>query len=51
MVRAATAAEVYAHPRAAPAGATDMNSPRRVVTGFYVVVPDGQVGTAWMPGL
>ena len=46
MVRAATAARVYAHPRP-----TDLGLLHRVATGFYVAVPDDQVGGGWMPGL
>jgi predicted transcriptional regulator of viral defense system len=51
MVRAATAADVYAHPRAELARLTDLGLLHRVATGFYVAVPDDQVGTEWMPGL
>ncbi|MCZ4563963.1 hypothetical protein O4160_24275 [Rhodococcus sp. IEGM 1401] len=51
MVRAATAADVYAHPRAELARLTDLGLLHRVATGFYVAVPDDQVGGGWMPGL
>lgn len=51
MVRAATAADVYAHPRAELARLTDLGLLHRVATGFYVAVPDDHVGTGWMPGL
>lgn len=51
MVRAASAAEVYAHPRAELARVTDLGLLHRVATGFYVAVPDDRVGTEWMPGL
>ncbi|WP_346772982.1 type IV toxin-antitoxin system AbiEi family antitoxin domain-containing protein [Rhodococcoides fascians] len=51
MVRAATAADVYAHPRAELARLTDLGLLHRVATGFYVAVPDDLVGTEWMPGL
>jgi predicted transcriptional regulator of viral defense system len=51
MVRAATAADVYAHPRAELARLTDLGLLHRVATGFYVAVPDDRVGTEWMPGL
>ena len=51
MVRAATAADVYAHPRAELARLTDSGLLHRVATGFYVAVPDDRVGTEWMPGL
>ncbi|MDV8022714.1 type IV toxin-antitoxin system AbiEi family antitoxin [Rhodococcus sp. IEGM 1330] len=49
MVRAATAADVYAHPRAELARLTDLGLLHRVATGFYVAVPDDQVGTDWIP--
>ncbi|MGB3769590.1 MAG: type IV toxin-antitoxin system AbiEi family antitoxin [Rhodococcus sp. (in: high G+C Gram-positive bacteria)] len=51
MVRAATAADVYAHPRAELARLMDLGLLHRVATGFYVAVPDDRVGTEWMPGL
>ncbi|AMY52400.1 hypothetical protein [Rhodococcoides fascians] len=51
MVRAATAADVDAHPRAELARLTDLGLLHRVATGFYVAVPDDRVGTEWMPGL
>ncbi|MDJ0392389.1 hypothetical protein QMK17_03445 [Rhodococcus sp. G-MC3] len=51
MVRAATAADVYAHPRAELSRLTDLGLLHRVATGFYVAVPDDQVGTKWIPGL
>ncbi|WP_230596400.1 MULTISPECIES: hypothetical protein [Nocardiaceae] len=51
MVGAATAAEIYAHPRAELVRLTDLGLLHRVATGFYVAVPDGRVGTEWMPGL
>ena len=51
MVRAATAADVYAHPRAELVRLTDLGLLHRVATGFYVAVPDDRVGTEWMPGL
>ncbi|WP_072807529.1 type IV toxin-antitoxin system AbiEi family antitoxin [Rhodococcoides yunnanense] len=51
MVRAATAAQVYAHPRAELARLTDLGLLHRVATGFYVAVPDDRVGTGWMPGV
>ena len=49
MVRAVTAADVYAHPRAELARLTDLGLLHRVATGFYVAVPDDRVGTEWMP--
>ena len=51
MVRAATAADVYAHPRAELARLTDLGLLHRVATGFYVAVPDDRVRAEWMPGL
>lgn len=51
VVRAATAAEIYAYPRAEPARLTDRGLLHRVPTGFYVAVPDDRVGPGWMPGL
>ncbi|WP_354559293.1 MULTISPECIES: type IV toxin-antitoxin system AbiEi family antitoxin [unclassified Rhodococcus (in: high G+C Gram-positive bacteria)] len=51
VVRAATAADVYAHPRAELARLTDLGLLHRVATGFYVAVPDNKVGGGWMPGL
>ncbi|WP_306305361.1 type IV toxin-antitoxin system AbiEi family antitoxin domain-containing protein [Rhodococcoides yunnanense] len=51
MVRAGTAAQVYAHPRAELTRLTDLGLLHRVATGFYVAVPDDRVGTEWMPGL
>ena len=51
MVRAATAADVYAHPRAELARLKDSGLLHRVATGFYVAVPDDRVGAEWMPGL
>ncbi|QCB52598.1 hypothetical protein E5720_06980 [Rhodococcus sp. PAMC28707] len=51
MVRAATAADVYAHPRAELARLTNVGLLHRVATGFYVAMPDDRVGTEWMPGL
>ncbi|SNT47912.1 type IV toxin-antitoxin system AbiEi family antitoxin domain-containing protein [Rhodococcoides kyotonense] len=51
MVRAATAAQVYAHPRAELVRLTDLGLLHRVATGFYVAVPDDRVGTGWMPGV
>lgn len=51
MVRAATAADVYAYLRAELARLTDLGLLHRVATGFYVAVPDDRVGTEWMPGL
>nr|WP_037219958.1 type IV toxin-antitoxin system AbiEi family antitoxin [Rhodococcus sp. JG-3] len=50
MVRAAMAADVYAHPRAELARLMDLGLLHRVATGFYVAVPDDRVGTEWMPG-
>ena len=50
-VRAATAADVYAHPRAELARLTNLGLLHRVVPGFYVAVADDRVGIAWMPGL
>jgi hypothetical protein len=51
MVRAVTAAQVYAHPRPELARLTDLGLLHRLATGFYVAVPDDRVGTEWMPGL
>ncbi|MDV6259824.1 hypothetical protein [Rhodococcoides yunnanense] len=51
MVLAATAARVFAHPRAGLARLTDLGLLHRVATGFCVAVPDDHVGTDWMPGL
>ena len=51
MVRAATSAQVYAHPRAELVRLSDLGLLHLVATGFYVAVPDDQVGTGWMPGL
>ncbi|WP_373270539.1 type IV toxin-antitoxin system AbiEi family antitoxin [Rhodococcus sp. 1163] len=51
VVRAATAADVYAHPRAELARLTDLGLLHRVATGFYLAVPDNKVGGGWMPGL
>ena len=48
MVRAATAAQVYAHPRAELARLMDLGLLHRVATGFYVAVPDDRVGTEWL---
>ncbi|MGF0312057.1 type IV toxin-antitoxin system AbiEi family antitoxin [Rhodococcus sp. IEGM1428] len=49
-VRAASAADVYAHPRAELSRLTDLGLMHRVATGFFVAVPDDRVGTEWMPG-
>ncbi|WP_176458141.1 MULTISPECIES: hypothetical protein [Nocardiaceae] len=51
VVRAASAAEVYAHPRAELVRLTGLGLLHRVATGLYVAVPDDRVGTEWMPGL
>ena len=51
MVGTATAADVYARPRAELARPMDLGLLHRVATGFYVAVPDYRVGTGWMPGL
>lgn len=51
MVRAATAAQVYAHPRPELVRLTELGLLHRVATGFYAAVPDDKVGTGWMPGL
>ena len=51
MVRAVTAADVYAHPRAEFARPMNLGLLRWVVTGFWLAVPDDQVGTGWLPGL
>lgn len=51
MVSAATAADVYAHPRAELARLNDLGLMHWVATGFYLAVPDDQVGAEWMPGL
>ncbi|MDR6909070.1 hypothetical protein J2W54_000479 [Rhodococcus fascians] len=50
-MRASTAAEIYAQPRAELARLTDLGLLHRVATGFYVAVPDDLFGTGWMPGL
>jgi len=44
-------AHVYAHPRPELSRLTDRGLLHRVAPGYYVVVPQEQVGRPWLPGL
>ena len=45
------AAHVYAHPRPELARLTDKGLLHRVAPGYYIVVPQEQIGRCWLPGL
>ncbi|MFD6857602.1 type IV toxin-antitoxin system AbiEi family antitoxin [Rhodococcus sp. NPDC060090] len=44
-------AHVYAHPRPELSRLTDRGLLHRVASGYYIVVPQEQVGRRWLPGL
>ena len=44
-------AHVYAHPRPELARLTDKGLLHRAAPGYYIVVPQDQVGRHWVPGL
>lgn len=44
-------AHVYAHPRPELSRLTDRGLLHRVARGYYIVVPQEQVGRQWLPGL
>ncbi|MCK0092881.1 type IV toxin-antitoxin system AbiEi family antitoxin [Rhodococcus sp. F64268] len=50
-IRPRDATEVYAHPRPELARLADRGVLHRVAHGYYIVVPQDQVGRAWLPGL
>ncbi|MBO0852415.1 MAG: type IV toxin-antitoxin system AbiEi family antitoxin domain-containing protein [Nocardia sp.] len=50
-VRPQDAAHVYAHPRAELSRLADRGILHRVARGYYIVVPQDQVGRSWLPGL
>ncbi|WP_019928614.1 type IV toxin-antitoxin system AbiEi family antitoxin [Nocardia sp. BMG111209] len=50
-VRPQDAACVYAHPRPELARLTARGLLHRVANGYYIVVPQAEVGRPWMPGL
>lgn len=50
-VRPQDAAAVYAHPRAELSRLADRGVLHRLAPGYYVVVPQDQVGRPWLPGL
>ncbi len=45
------AARVYAHPRPELSRLVDRGVLHRVAHGYYIVVPQDQVGRPWLPGL
>nr|WP_129976756.1 DUF6088 family protein [Rhodococcus sp. Q1] len=51
MFRPQDAARVYAHPRPELSRLVDQGVLHRVVHGYYIVVPQDQVGRPWRPGL
>jgi predicted transcriptional regulator of viral defense system len=50
-VRPQDAAHVYAHPRPELSRLADRGVLHRVAHGYYIVVPQDQVGRPWLPGL
>lgn len=50
-IRPQDAAHVYAHPRPELSRLADRGVLHRVAHGYYIVVPQDQVGRAWLPGL
>lgn len=50
-LRPQDAAEVYAHPRAELSRLADRGVLHRIAAGYYVVVPQDQVGRRWLPPL
>lgn len=51
VLRPADAAGVYAHPRPEFARLARAGALHKVATGYYVPVPDSEVGRPWLPGL
>ncbi|WP_182357693.1 type IV toxin-antitoxin system AbiEi family antitoxin domain-containing protein [Tomitella gaofuii] len=50
-LRPRDAGGIYAHPRPELARLTDRGVLHRVARGYYIVVPQEQVGRSWLPGL
>ncbi|MFD4368090.1 type IV toxin-antitoxin system AbiEi family antitoxin [Rhodococcus sp. NPDC058521] len=49
-IRPQDAAEVYIHPRPELARLADQGVVHRVARGYYIAVPQEQVGRPWLPG-
>ncbi|MBM4523035.1 hypothetical protein GS462_25995 [Rhodococcus hoagii] len=50
-IRPQDVAHVYAHPRPELSRLADRGILHRAARGYYIVVPQEQVGRAWLPGL